>query len=215
MCRRPTSSSHPREGSHLRQRTASSRHANGGGPRPETGPHHNSPSHRNLPRHTPCQPQQEGGKGRCPVVSNLPLHCAMQQRCHHASPSARSPSSPTMPRARLQRAATARQEKFQLPIAAQNFRPVISKRPLHSRAAAKMSPYIRIGPEPVLAAHARSPPAAGSHRPAGADSAPHCGTEFPHKRHHHVSRLIHTGLGSSSLIAHVLHSPPPPTRTAL
>ena len=29
------------------------------------------------------------------------------------------------------------------------------------------------------------------------------------------SRLIHTGLGSSSLIAHVLHSPPPPTRTAL
>ncbi len=28
-------------------------------------------------------------------------------------------------------------------------------------------------------------------------------------------RLIHTGLGSSSLIAHVLHSAPPPTRTAL
>jgi hypothetical protein len=25
-----------------------------------------------------------------------------------------------------------------------------------------------------------------------------------------MSRLIHTGLGSSSLIAHVLHSPPPP-----
>ena len=30
-----------------------------------------------------------------------------------------------------------------------------------------------------------------------------------------MSRLIHTGLGSSSLIAHVLHSPPPPPRTAL
>jgi hypothetical protein len=30
-----------------------------------------------------------------------------------------------------------------------------------------------------------------------------------------MSRLIHTGLGSSSLIAHVLHSPPLPTRTAL
>ena len=30
-----------------------------------------------------------------------------------------------------------------------------------------------------------------------------------------MGRLIHTGLGSSSLIAHVLHSPPPPTRTAL
>ena len=45
----------------------------------------------------------------------------------------------------------------------QDRRPVVSKRPLHSRAAAKMSPHIRIGPEPVLAAHARSPPAAGSH----------------------------------------------------
>jgi hypothetical protein len=56
--------------------------------------------------------------------------------------------------------------------------PVVSKRPLHSRAAAKMSPHIRIGPEPVLAAHAPSPPAAGSHCPAREDSAPHCGTEF-------------------------------------
>jgi hypothetical protein len=55
--------------------------------------------------------------------------------------------------------------------------PVVSKRPLHSRAAAKMSPHIRIGPEPVLAANAPSPPAAGSHCPAREDSAPHCGTE--------------------------------------
>jgi hypothetical protein len=30
-----------------------------------------------------------------------------------------------------------------------------------------------------------------------------------------MGRLVHTGLGSSSLVAHVLHSPPPPTRTAL
>jgi hypothetical protein len=36
----------------------------------------------------------------------------------------------------------------------QDRRPVVSKRPLHSLAAAKMSPHIRIGPEPVLAAHA-------------------------------------------------------------
>jgi hypothetical protein len=56
--------------------------------------------------------------------------------------------------------------------------PVVSKRPLHSSAAAKMSPHIRIGPEPVLTAHATSPPAAGSHRPAKEDSAPQCGTEF-------------------------------------
>jgi hypothetical protein len=41
-----------------------------------------------------------------------------------------------------------------------------------------MSPHIRIGPEPVLAAP--SPPAAGSQCPAREDSAPHCGTElFP------------------------------------
>jgi hypothetical protein len=30
-----------------------------------------------------------------------------------------------------------------------------------------------------------------------------------------MGRLVHTGLGSSSLVAHVLHSAPPPTRTAL
>ena len=36
----------------------------------------------------------------------------------------------------------------------------------------------------------------------------------PHGSQCVMSRLIHTGLGSSSLIAHVLHSPPPPTRTA-
>ena len=35
--------------------------------------------------------------------------------------------------------------------------PVVSKRPLHSLDAAKMSPHIRIGPEPVLAAHDQSP----------------------------------------------------------
>ena len=33
------------------------------------------------------------------------------------------------------------------------------------RDAAKMSPRITIGPEPVLAAHSPSPPAAGSHCP--------------------------------------------------
>jgi hypothetical protein len=41
------------------------------------------------------------------------------------------------------------------------------------RDAAKMSPHISIGPEPVLAAHAPSPPAAGSHCPAREGSAPH------------------------------------------
>jgi len=60
----------------------------------------------------------------------------------------------------------------------QDRRPVVSKRPLHNLAAAKMSPHIHIGPEPVLAAHARSPPAAGSRCPAGADSAPHSEQNF-------------------------------------
>ncbi len=55
---------------------------------------------------------------------------------------------------------------------------VVSKRPLDSISAAKMSPHIRIGPDPVLTAHAPSPPAAGSHCPAREDSAPHCRKEF-------------------------------------
>jgi hypothetical protein len=48
----------------------------------------------------------------------------------------------------------------------------------NSSVAAKMAQHILIGPEPFLAAHARSPTASGSHSLAGADSAPHCGTEF-------------------------------------
>jgi hypothetical protein len=50
--------------------------------------------------------------------------------------------------------------------------PVVSKRPLHSRATAKMSLHICIGPEPVLTDHSPSPPASGSHCPAKEDSAP-------------------------------------------
>jgi hypothetical protein len=60
----------------------------------------------------------------------------------------------------------------------QDRRPVVSKRPLPRLAAAKMSPHIHIGPEPVLAAHARSLPAAGIRCPAGADSAPHSEQNF-------------------------------------
>jgi hypothetical protein len=73
--------------------------------------------------HTTRPPPTTTGrrKGEYPVVSNWPLHCAMQQRCHHASASARSPSWPPMPRPRLQRAATARREKVQLLIREQSF----------------------------------------------------------------------------------------------
>jgi hypothetical protein len=52
------------------------------------------------------------------------------------------------------------------------------------RDAAKMSPRISISPEPVLADHAPSPPAAGSQCPAREVSAPHCCTEFIHMYQH-------------------------------
>ena len=87
----------------------------------------------------------------------------------------------------------------------QDRRPVVSKRPLHNLAAAKMSPHIHIGPEPVLAAHARSPPAAGSRCPAGADSAPHSEQNFFRGGHsskeqnfqHHKSSKIFSQLPSA------------------
>ena len=60
----------------------------------------------------------------------------------------------------------------------QDRRPVVSKQPLHSSDATKMSQHIRIGPESVLTAHVRSPTAAGSHSLAGADSAPHSEQNF-------------------------------------
>jgi len=75
------------------------------GPAPQTQPH----TTRSLPTTTGLR------KGGCPVVSNLPLPPTMQQRCHHTSVSARSPSWPTMPRPRLHRAATALREKAQVP----------------------------------------------------------------------------------------------------
>jgi hypothetical protein len=70
------------------------------------------------------------------------------------------------------------------------------KRPLHSRAAVKMSQHIRIGPEPVLATHAPSPPAAGSHCPAREDSAPPGGKEFFRPRLSSPPRV----LGPSSVV---------------
>jgi hypothetical protein len=68
-----TSSSHPREGG--RRRTAAPRHAAGRGPRPGPAPAAARPaaatSHATPPAGVA---QQEVGKGRCPVVSNRPLH---------------------------------------------------------------------------------------------------------------------------------------------
>jgi hypothetical protein len=55
-------------------------------------------------------------------VSKRPPTVALQQRCHLTSVLARSPSWPSMPSPRLQRAATAQPEKIQLPIDEQIFR---------------------------------------------------------------------------------------------
>jgi hypothetical protein len=61
---------------------------------------------------TPRPPPTTTGwrEERCPVVSKRPLHRAMQQRCHHASASARSPSWLPMPRLRLHQPHPARED---------------------------------------------------------------------------------------------------------
>jgi hypothetical protein len=80
--------------------------------------------HHARPRHAPCQPQQDGGKGRCPVVSNRPLHNVMQQRCHHVSalPGARPRLPCSVPACRGQPLPCKR--SFKLPIVEQNLQPV-------------------------------------------------------------------------------------------
>ena len=85
------------------------------------------------------------------------------QRPEHAHASARPASATPTPRPPAPTTTGCREDRC----------PVVSKRPLHSLSAEKMSPRIRIGPEPVLAVHAPSPTAAGSHCPAREDSVPH------------------------------------------
>ena len=68
----------------------------------------------------------------------------------HAEPCPAATAPPFPPPRRPRRAA--REARF----------PVGSARPLHRRAAAKMSPRIRTGPEAVLAAHAPPPSAAAA-----------------------------------------------------
>jgi hypothetical protein len=112
-------------------------HAACGGPRPGPAPTAARPAAATSHVTPPANHNRKAGKAdalssatgpstaRCAVEGHdaakmSPRICMMQQRCHHASASARSPSSPPMPRPSLQRASTARQEKFQLPIVAQN-----------------------------------------------------------------------------------------------
>jgi hypothetical protein len=86
---------------------------------PGSRPRRRPPRRHNPPRHAPRQQQQDGGKTDVLSCANGPswaLHRAMQQRCHHASASARIPSWPPMPRPRLQRAATSGQRRLRSPL---------------------------------------------------------------------------------------------------
>ena len=84
----------------------------------------------------------------------------------HADPCPAATAPPFPPPRRPRRAA--REARF----------PVGSARPLHRRAAAKMSPRIRTGPEAVLAAHAPPPSAAAATARRKPDQVPITGTEF-------------------------------------
>ena len=75
-----------------------------------------------TPTTRPPHPRQQDGRKTGVLSSeNGPSTVTLQQRCHRTSASARSPSWPPMPRPRLQRSATDRPEKIQLPSAEQNF----------------------------------------------------------------------------------------------
>ncbi len=116
---------------------------------------------------------------RLPRRSN-PHHrgCARRQdRDDESAPRAQPEGRPRRP--------LSRHHRTPVPVSAPRRRaarearfPVGSARPLHRRAAAKMSPRIRTGPEAVLAAHAPPPSAAAATARRKADSAPHTGTEF-------------------------------------
>ena len=90
-------------------------------PRPEHAHVSTRPAAATPTPRPPHPRQQDGRKTNVLSSANDPSTVALQQRCHRTSASAPSPSWPHMPRPRLQRAATARQEKIQLPIAEQNF----------------------------------------------------------------------------------------------
>jgi hypothetical protein len=107
-------------------------------PRPE---HASARPAAATPTPRPPHPRKQDG-GEIDVLSsaNGPSTVALQQRCHHTSASAGSPSWQPMPRPRLQRAATARPEKIQLPIAEQNF-PVASSTAFGPSEFDLRSPY--------------------------------------------------------------------------
>jgi len=102
------------EGGQRRRRTAAPRHADEGRHRPGPAPAAARPATATPHVTTPSNNNRMAGR-RCPFVSNRPLHRVLQQRCHHASASARSPSWPPIPCPRLQRAATDRQQKISAP----------------------------------------------------------------------------------------------------
>jgi len=124
------------------------------------------PRHRLPRRHTPAvaeaQYQQDGRRrGRPPSAAHHRRHAGKLRqpayRRRRATPrddhaaSCPAATAPRFPPSRRPRRA-AREAGF----------PVGSTRPLRRRAAAKMSPRIRTGPETVLTAHAPPPSAAAA-----------------------------------------------------
>jgi hypothetical protein len=90
-------------------------------PRPEHAHVSARPANTTPTSRPPHPRQKDGWKTNVLSSTNCPSTVALQQRCHSTSTSAQSPSWQPMPSPCLQRAATARQEKIQVPIAEQNF----------------------------------------------------------------------------------------------
>jgi hypothetical protein len=107
------------EGGHRRRRTATPRYAGGGGPRPGTVPADVRPADTTTNDTPPANNNKMAGRQmscRHPRQPAPQGHRVMQQRCRHASASARSPSWQPMPRPRLQRAATTGQRRLSSPL---------------------------------------------------------------------------------------------------
>ena len=68
----------------------------------------------------------------------------------------------------------------------------VCKRPLHRRAAAKMSPRKRIGPEPVLATHVPPPPSAAATARLKPDQVPKQNRICLHLQHSNQCRASGT-----------------------
>ena len=134
---------------------------------PPTVWHASSPApHQPPPPAKGRSPQLRPCTGKVASAGSGPLRCATRPVAGHArAPPPPAPAQPPQPHTTRPPPTTTRQEERRTSCRQQPAPP--------QRYAAKMSPRISIGPEPVLAAHAPFPSSAGSHCPARAGSALH------------------------------------------